>query len=108
MKAVLSALQVPLELRCRALLCPEKRPWIDLRRLLDELKPEYKEIIVLKKVEGLSYVETGKRLNALLRDYPDAQRYCERAISLSPEIGQTYGRQISDGFIRTIRAIPRG
>ena len=33
-----------------------------LEAALDELKPKYKEIIVLKKIEGLSYVEIGQRL----------------------------------------------
>jgi RNA polymerase sigma-70 factor (ECF subfamily) len=33
-----------------------------LETALDELKSEYKQIIVLKKIEGLSYVEIAKRL----------------------------------------------
>jgi len=33
-----------------------------LERALDELKPEYKEIIVLKKIEGLSHAEIAERL----------------------------------------------
>ena len=33
-----------------------------LETALDELKPEYREIIVLKKIEGLSYAEIAKRL----------------------------------------------
>ncbi len=33
-----------------------------LEAALDKLKPEYREIIVLKKIEGLSYVEIGERL----------------------------------------------
>jgi RNA polymerase sigma-70 factor (ECF subfamily) len=33
-----------------------------LEKALDGLKPEYKEIIVLKKIEGLSHAEIAKRL----------------------------------------------
>ena len=34
-----------------------------LEKALDTLKPEYKEVIVLKKIEGLSHVEIAERLN---------------------------------------------
>jgi RNA polymerase sigma-70 factor (ECF subfamily) len=33
-----------------------------LEKALDQLKPEYKEIIVLKKIEGLSHAEIAERL----------------------------------------------
>jgi len=33
-----------------------------LEKALDKLKPEYKEIIVLKKIEGLSHAEIAERL----------------------------------------------
>ncbi len=33
-----------------------------LEKALDELKPEYKEVIVLKKIEGLSHAEIADRL----------------------------------------------
>ena len=33
-----------------------------LEKALDELKPEYKEIIVLKRIEGLSHAEIAERL----------------------------------------------
>lgn len=33
-----------------------------LEKAVDELKPEYREIIVLSKIEGLSYKEIGKKL----------------------------------------------
>jgi RNA polymerase sigma-70 factor (ECF subfamily) len=38
----------------------------DLARLeqaIDELKPEYREVIVLTRIEGLSYQEVGNRLS---------------------------------------------
>ena len=41
-----------------------------LEKAIDELKPEYRDIVVLSKVEGLSYKEIGKRLDKS----PDAVR----------------------------------
>lgn len=34
-----------------------------LEKALDTLKPEYKEVIVLKRIEGLSHAEIAERLN---------------------------------------------
>jgi RNA polymerase sigma-70 factor (ECF subfamily) len=34
-----------------------------LEKAIDELKPEHKEVIVLAKIEGLSYKEIGQRLS---------------------------------------------
>jgi RNA polymerase sigma-70 factor (ECF subfamily) len=34
-----------------------------LEKALDTLKPEYKEVIVLKKIEGLTHAEIAERLN---------------------------------------------
>jgi RNA polymerase sigma-70 factor (ECF subfamily) len=34
-----------------------------LERALDKLKPEYKEIIVLKRIEGLSHADIAERLH---------------------------------------------
>ena len=33
-----------------------------LEKSLDQLKPEYKKVIVLAKIDGLSYKEIGERL----------------------------------------------
>ena len=41
-----------------------------LEKAIDELKPEYREVIVLTKIEGLSYREIGSRLGKS----PDAVR----------------------------------
>jgi len=41
-----------------------------LEKAIDELKPEYRDVIVLSKIEGLSYKEIGKRLGKS----PDAVR----------------------------------
>ena len=34
-----------------------------LERAIDKLRPEYREVIILKKIEGLSYQEISKRLS---------------------------------------------
>ncbi|MHC4536483.1 MAG: RNA polymerase sigma factor [Planctomycetota bacterium] len=34
-----------------------------LEKALDQLKPEYKEVIVLKRIEGLSYAEIAEKLD---------------------------------------------
>jgi len=48
-----------------------KREDLDkLEKAMDELKPEYREVIVLTKIEGLSYREIGNRLGKS----PDAVR----------------------------------
>jgi RNA polymerase sigma factor (sigma-70 family) len=40
-----------------------KREALDrLEKALDKLKPEYKEVVVLKRIEGLSYAEIAERL----------------------------------------------
>lgn len=41
-----------------------------LEKAIDELKPEYRDIVVLRKIEGLSYKEIGKKLGKS----PDAVR----------------------------------
>jgi RNA polymerase sigma-70 factor (ECF subfamily) len=33
-----------------------------LEKAIDQLRPEYREIIILTKIDGLSYKEIGKRL----------------------------------------------
>ena len=33
-----------------------------LEKAIDELKPEYREVIILTKIEGLSYQEIGQKL----------------------------------------------
>lgn len=41
-----------------------------LEKAIDELKPEYRDVVVLSKIEGLSYKEIGKKLGKS----PDAVR----------------------------------
>jgi RNA polymerase sigma-70 factor (ECF subfamily) len=56
--AALSPIRVPTP---SVIMC--KKESLDrLEKALDELKPEYKEVVVLKRIEGLSYDEIGERL----------------------------------------------
>ncbi len=58
MCAVLGSMRVPTP---SVILC--KKESLDrLEKALDELKPEYREVVVLKRIEGLSYDEIGERL----------------------------------------------
>jgi len=58
MSAALDPMRVPTP---SVIMC--KKESLDrLEKALDELKPEYKEVVVLKRIEGLSYDEIGERL----------------------------------------------
>lgn len=58
MGAVLGPMRVPTP---SVIMC--KKESLDrLEKALDELKPEYREVVVLKRIEGLSYDEIGERL----------------------------------------------
>ena len=58
MGAVLGPIRVPTP---SVIMC--KKESLDrLEKALDELKPEYREVVVLKRIEGLSYDEIGERL----------------------------------------------
>jgi RNA polymerase sigma-70 factor (ECF subfamily) len=45
-----------------SLIMSRKEELDKLEKAIDELKPEYREVIVLKRIEGLSYKEIGARL----------------------------------------------
>lgn len=53
---------VPLETTTPSVIMSKKEDLAKLEKAIDTLKPEYREIIVLTKIEGLSYRETGQRL----------------------------------------------
>jgi RNA polymerase sigma-70 factor (ECF subfamily) len=58
MSAALDSMRVPTP---SVIMC--KKEALDrLEKALDELKPEYKQVVVLKRIEGLSYDEIGERL----------------------------------------------
>ena len=52
----------PIEVTTPSVIMSRKEELDKLERAIDELKPEHKEVIVLAKIEGLSYKEIGKRL----------------------------------------------
>jgi len=46
----------------RALYCPKKEDLARLEKAIDTLRPEYKEVIVLTKIEGLGYQQIADKL----------------------------------------------
>ena len=60
----------PIEATTPSVIMSKKEDLDKLEKAIDELKPEYREVIVLTKIEGLSYKEIGKRLSKS----PDAIR----------------------------------
>jgi len=60
----------PIEATTPSVIMSKKEDLDKLEKAIDELKPEYREVIVLTKLEGLSYKEIGKRLSKS----PDAVR----------------------------------
>ena len=52
----------PIEATTPSMILSRKEDLAKLEKAMDELKPEYREAIVLRKIEGLSYQEIGQRL----------------------------------------------
>ena len=52
----------PVKLTTPSVIMTRKEDLDKLEKAIDELKPEHKEVIVLAKIEGLSYKEIGERL----------------------------------------------
>ena len=52
----------PIETTTPSVIMSRKEELDKLEKAIDQLKPEHKEVIVLTKIEGLSYKEIGKRL----------------------------------------------
>jgi len=52
----------PIEATTPSMILSRKEDLAILEKAMDELKPEYREAIVLRKIEGLSYQEMGQRL----------------------------------------------
>jgi len=57
-----AGMPAPIENATPSAIMSRKEDLDKLEKALDELKPEHKEVIVLTKVEGLSYKEVGERL----------------------------------------------
>ncbi|MHC4192435.1 MAG: sigma-70 family RNA polymerase sigma factor [Planctomycetota bacterium] len=60
----------PVDATTPSVIMSKKEDLDKLERAIDELKPEYRKVIVLTKIEGLSYKEIGDRLSKS----PDAVR----------------------------------
>jgi len=53
----------PVEATTPSVIMSRKEEFDNLTKAVDLLKPEYREVIVLAKIEGLSYKEIGQRLD---------------------------------------------
>ena len=53
---------VPIDATTPSLIMSRKEDLAELERAIDQLKPEYREVIILTKIEGLSYKEIGRKL----------------------------------------------
>ncbi|MFC1794481.1 sigma-70 family RNA polymerase sigma factor [Planctomycetota bacterium] len=53
----------PVKFTTPSVIMAKKEELDKLERAIDELKPEHKEVLVLAKIEGLSYKEIGQRLD---------------------------------------------
>ena len=52
----------PIEVTTPSAIMSKREDLDKLEKAMDELKPDYREVIVLSKIEGLSYKEIGDRL----------------------------------------------
>jgi RNA polymerase sigma-70 factor (ECF subfamily) len=52
----------PIDATTPSVIMSRKEELDELAKAMDELKPEYKEVIILTKIEGLSYNEIGLKL----------------------------------------------
>jgi RNA polymerase sigma-70 factor (ECF subfamily) len=60
----------PVDVTTPSVIMSKKEDLAKLERALDSLKPEYREVLILAKLEGLSYGQIGQRLGKT----PDAVR----------------------------------
>lgn len=52
----------PIEITTPSVIMSKKEDLNKLEEAIDQLKPEYREVIVMSKIDGLSYKEMGERL----------------------------------------------
>jgi RNA polymerase sigma-70 factor (ECF subfamily) len=57
------AVRGPIDATTPSVIMSRKEELDKLEKAIDELKPEYREVIVLKRIDGLSYKEIGERLD---------------------------------------------
>ena len=53
----------PVDLTTPSVIMSRKEDWNKLEKAMDKLNPEYKQVILLAKMEGLSHKEIAERLN---------------------------------------------
>ena len=53
---------VPVEATTPSVIMSKKEDLSKLEKAIDQLKPEYREVIILAKIDGLSYKEIGEKL----------------------------------------------
>jgi len=74
----------PIDSTTPSVIMSRKEELDKLEKAIDELKPEYREVIILKRIEGLSYKEIGERLGRS----PDAIR--NAAVSCNGGVDQRF------------------
>jgi len=57
-----AGMPAPVDATTPSVIMSKKDELAKLEKAIDELKPEYREVIVLTKIDGLSYNEMGERL----------------------------------------------
>ena len=67
----------PIDATTPSLIMSRKEDLVELERAIDQLKPEYREVIILTKIEGLSYKEISKRLD---KSHDAVRKLVSRAI----------------------------
>ncbi len=67
----------PIDATTPSLIMSKKEDLAKLEKAIDELKPEYREVIILTKIEGLSYKEISERLN---KSHDAVRKLVSRAI----------------------------
>ena len=67
----------PIDATTPSVIMSKKEELARLEKSIDQLKPEYREVIVLTKIEGLSYKEISKRLG---KSHDAVRKLVSRAI----------------------------
>jgi RNA polymerase sigma-70 factor (ECF subfamily) len=73
----LVATRGPIDTTTPSVIMSKKEELAELERAIDQLKPEYREVIVLTKIEALSYKEISKRLG---KSHDAVRKLVSRAI----------------------------
>ncbi len=76
----------PIDATTPSLIMSREEDLAELARAIDQLKPEYREVIILTKIEGLSYKEISERLN---KSHDAVRKLVSRAILALANIFET-------------------